>query len=505
MAGLRSGSASGGAGVRARAVGAATLLSLLAACAATAPAPPMRIALPPAYAQAAGVWRPAPPTQPAGAWWRVFGAPGLDRLEGQVASHNQSLAAQLAAYDQARAAVDQARAAYFPTLSLGASGTRSKSAGFSSIVPIPGRIANNFTTSATASWVPDLWGRVRLQVRAGEANAAADAATLRGTLLSLQSTLAGSYLQLRTVDAQIRLGHRTVAAYRRALQITENRYRAGVGTAADVAQARTQLLQAQTRLTDLGVTRVQLQNAIAVLVGRPSAQFALAATATLPDVPEIPPGIPAQLLQRRPDLLAAQARVEAANADIGVAQRAWFPSLTLSGQAGSQGARLADLFTAPSLFWSLGPTLAATVFDGGLRRAQLASSRAAYRQTVANYREAVLGALQQVEDNLAAQRILAHEARQQAEVVRAAETSLRLAENQYRAGTASYLNVITAQTAATAARDAALTLRNRRYAAAVALIEALGGGWTRDGQATPPPPPRAGSRAKEPSPGRVAR
>jgi NodT family efflux transporter outer membrane factor (OMF) lipoprotein len=194
-------------------------------------------------------------------------------------------------------------------------------------------------------------------------------------------------------------------------------------------------------------------------------------------VPDIPPGIPAQLLQRRPDLAAAQAQVAAANAQIGVAQTAWFPSLTLSAQAGSQATRIADLFSAPSLFWSLGPSLAATLFDGGLRRAQVASSQAAYRQTVANYRQDVLTALQQVEDNLAAQRILAQEAQQQVAVVQAAEVSLRLAENQYKAGTAPYLNVITAQTTATSARNAQLTLLNRRYAASVALIQALGGGW----------------------------
>ncbi|OZB70026.1 MAG: RND transporter, partial [Thiomonas sp. 14-64-326] len=276
---------------------------------------------------------------------------------------------------------------------------------------------------------------------------------------------------------QIVLAQNTVAAYQRALQITDNRYKAGVGTAADVASARTQLLQAQTSLTDLGVTRVQLQNAIAVLVGKPPAEFSLSASDTLPEVPAIPAGIPAQLLQRRPDLAAAQAQVQAANAQIGVAQTAWFPNLTLSAQGGSQAARIAELFSAPSLFWSIGPQLAATLFDGGLRRAQVQSSQAAYRQTVANYRQSVLTALQQVEDNLAAQRILAQEAQQQAEVVQAAEVSLRLAENQYKAGTAPYLNVITAQTTATSARNAQLTLLNRRYAASVALIQALGGGW----------------------------
>jgi NodT family efflux transporter outer membrane factor (OMF) lipoprotein len=247
-----------------------------------------------------------------------------------------------------------------------------------------------------------------------------------------------------------------------------------------VAQARTQLLQAQTSLTDLGVTRAQLQNAIAVLVGQAPAAFTLPDTGVLPAVPDIPAGIPAQLLQRRPDLAAAQAQVAAANAQIGVAQTAWFPNLTLSAQGGSQAGQLAGLFSAPSLFWSLGPQLAATLFDGGLRRAQVESSKAAYRQTVATYRQSVLTALQQVENNLAAQRILAQEAQQQAAVVEAAEVSLRLAQNQYKAGTAPYLNVITAQTTLTSARNAQLTLLNRRYAASVALIQALGGGWGED-------------------------
>ncbi|HVB49081.1 MAG TPA: efflux transporter outer membrane subunit, partial [Burkholderiales bacterium] len=341
----------------------------------------------------------------------------------------------------------------------------------------PGAMFNSVSASATASWEPDLWGRVRLQVQASQANAAASAATLRFTLLSLQTTLAQTYLQLRTVDVQVGLAQDTVAAYRRALQLTENRYRAGVDTAADVAQARTQLLQAQTSQTDFDVTRTQLQNALAVLVGKPPADFSLPATGVLPSVPAIPAGIPAQLLQRRPDLAAAQAQVEAANAQIGVAQTAWFPNLTLSAQVGSEATRLANLFSAPSLFWSLGPDLAATIFDGGLRRAQVASSEAAYRQTVANYRQDVLSALQQVEDNLAAQRILTREAQQQAEVVQAADVSLRLAENQYKAGTAPYLNVITAQNTATSARNAQLGLLNRRYAAAVSLIAALGGGW----------------------------
>jgi NodT family efflux transporter outer membrane factor (OMF) lipoprotein len=470
---------------------AVPLVLILAACAATPPEAPVKIALPASYAQAQSGWEPAQAmaAAPRGAWWSVFDDPVLAGLETQVAQHNQSLAAQLAAYEQAQAAVAQAQAAYYPAVTAGASANRARTAG-------NGAVGNSLSASLGASWEPDLWGKVRLQVQAGQATAAASAATLANTQLSLQSTLATSYLQLRTVDAQIVLAQNTVAAYQRALQITDNRYKAGVGTAADVASARTQLLQAQTSLTDLGVTRVQLQNAIAVLVGKPPAEFSLSASDTLPEVPAIPAGIPAQLLQRRPDLAAAQAQVQAANAQIGVAQTAWFPNLTLSAQGGSQAARIAELFSAPSLFWSIGPQLAATLFDGGLRRAQVQSSQAAYRQTVANYRQSVLTALQQVEDNLAAQRILAQEAQQQAEVVQAAEVSLRLAENQYKAGTAPYLNVITAQTTATSARNAQLTLLNRRYAASVALIQALGGGWGAGDTSAIGPLPAASAGAR---------
>lgn len=470
---------------------AVPLVLILAACAATPPEAPVKIVLPASYAQAQSGWEPAQAmaAAPRGAWWSVFDDPVLAGLETQVAQHNQSLAAQLAAYEQAQAALSQAQAAYYPAVNAGASANRARTAG-------NGAVGNSLSASLGASWEPDLWGKVRLQVQAGQATAAASAATLANTQLSLQSTLATSYLQLRTVDAQIVLAQNTVAAYQRALQITDNRYKAGVGTAADVASARTQLLQAQTSLTDLGVTRVQLQNAIAVLVGKPPAEFSLSASDTLPEVPAIPAGIPAQLLQRRPDLAAAQAQVQAANAQIGVAQTAWFPNLTLSAQGGSQAARIAELFSAPSLFWSIGPQLAATLFDGGLRRAQVQSSQAAYRQTVANYRQSVLTALQQVEDNLAAQRILAQEAQQQAEVVQAAEVSLRLAENQYKAGTAPYLNVITAQTTATSARNAQLTLLNRRYAASVALIQALGGGWGAANAPTIGPLPAASAASQ---------
>ena len=454
--------------------GAAAMLALLlGACSAQPPMPALRTAMPAAYAATSG-WRQAPPAASmpaAGQWWRAFGDTTLDRLEGELSRHNQSLAAQLAVYDQAQAALRQARAAYAPVVSAQANASRGAVAGASSSVD------DQVGAQLSASWEPDLWGRVRLQVEQGSAQLQASADTLRSTRLSLQASLAQSYLQLRVVDAQDRLAGQTVGAYARALQLTEQRLRAGVATAADVAQARTQLLQAQTSRTDLQVTRRQLLDAIAVLAGRPAPLFDLAAGQALPSLPRIPAGLPAQLLLRRPDLAAALQQVRAANAQIGISQRAWLPSLTLGASGGSQAATLAGLLRAPSLYWSLGPSLAATLFDGGLRSAQLASSRAAYRQAVANYRQDVLQAMQQVQDNLAAQRVLREEARQQAEVVQSARVSLRLALSQYKAGTVSYLNVITAQTTATAARNAVLALRQRRYAAAVSLIAALGGQW----------------------------
>ena len=450
--------------------------ALLAACAARPPMPAVHDRLPAAYAADAG-WRELGETSPMpadGAWWRVFGDPTLDRLELELGRHNQSLAAQLAVYEQAQAALAQARAAYAPVLQATAAAARSRSLPAQGAAP---SAQNQFSAGLQASWEPDLWGSVRLQVEQGRANLQASAETLRYTRLSLQASLATSYLQLRTVDAQARLADATVADYTRALQLTQGRYHAGVDTAADVAQARTQLLQARTARTDLRVTRVQLLDAIAVLAGRPAPGFAIAPSEELPAVPRIPAGVPAELLLRRPDLAAASQQVLAANAQVGIDQRAWLPAITLGASGGAQAATLAQLFSAPTLYWSLGPSLAATLFDGGLRDAKLQTARAAYRQTVAVYRQDVLQAMQQVQDNLYAQRILRQEAAQQDQVVQAAEVSLRLALSQYKAGTADYLGVITAQTTASNARNAVLSLRNRRYAAAVNLIAALGGSW----------------------------
>ncbi len=467
------------------------LALLLAACSAQPPMPALHTAMPATWGST-GSWAqaPAPVSMPVdGAWWKVFDDPELDRLQHALLLHNQSLAAQLAIHEQAQAALEQARAAEYPSLSTQVGGSRGAAAG----AGVGAR--NQVSAQLSASWEPDLWGRVRLQVEQGRAQLRASADTLRATRLSLQASLAQSYLQLRVVDAQSALAERTVRDYAQALQLTLHRLQGGVATDADVAQARTQLLQAQTARTDLEVTRKQLLDAIAVLSGAPAPRFALAAGQALPRLPRIPAGIPAQLLLRRPDLAAAQQQVQAANAQIGIAERAWLPALTLGASGGSQASALAGLLRAPSLYWSLGPSLAATLFDGGLRSAQLASSRAAYRQVVAQYRQAVLQAMQQVEDNLGAQRILRAEALQQAQLVQAAELSLRLVLSQYKAGTVSYLNVINAQTAATSARNGVLALRQRRYAAAVGLIAALGGAWS-DGRG----PGVADSSARPPGP-----
>lgn len=460
----------------------ALLSAALVACTTAPPKPPVPFDVPAQFAESPR-WTPLQPlaTAPQGAWWQVFNDPVLNELEPRVAAANQTLQAALAAYDQALALTNASRAQFYPTLGAGLSASRFKGGSGSAA----NNNANNFSTGPgnsvsadlTASWVPDVWGQVRQQVAANAAAAQASAATVRATQLSLQATLAQTYVQLRVTDAQIHLAEQTVADYAKALQQTGNRYRAGVVSAADVAQARTQWLGARVTRSDLEVTRAQQQHALAVLVGVAPSQLQIPASTAVPAVVAIPAGLPAQVLQRRPDVAAAAAKVAEANAQIGVARTAWLPNINLSAQAGVRGTRWADLFNAPNLFWSLGPALTATLFDGGARRAQLASATANYRQTVANYRQSVLTAFQQTEDNLVAQRVLADEAALQRQTVEAAASAQRLAENQYRAGTVPYLNVLSAQTTANAARSAELGLLGRRLTASVLLIEALGGAW----------------------------
>jgi NodT family efflux transporter outer membrane factor (OMF) lipoprotein len=330
------------------------------------------------------------------------------------------------------------------------------------------------------SWDIDVWGRIRRNVEGNRANAQASAGDLEATQLLFQSELAQDYYLLRTLDAQRALLDAAITAFQTSLQLTRNRYAGGVASAADVAQAETQLKTTQAQATDLGVQRAQLDHAIAILIGRPPAAFEIT-VAPLPETPPaIPVGLPSELLERRPDVAAAERRVAAANAQIGVAVAAYYPTVTLSASAGFESGSIAKWLMWPSRFFSVGPAVTETVFDGGLRGAQTASARAAYDGSVAVYRETVLGAFQDVEDNLAALRILETEAREQDEAVRAAERSLALTTNQYRAGIVSYLNVVIAQTAALTSEQTAVGIRGRRLNASVLLIKALGGGWSVD-------------------------
>lgn len=434
----------------------------LAGCAAVGPAYVRpQIEAPAQYKELDG-WRRAQPadTLPRGSWWSVFGDAGLDRLIAEVDLSNQNLRAAEARYREARALADQARAGLFPTVGANASAARSKGA------------SSSYNAALNASWEPDLWGGVRRSVEAGNAGAQAAAIDIEAVHLSTIATLAQDYYSLRIADGTAQLLRDTVAAYERTLELTRGRYAAGVAGRADVVQAELQLKTAQAQLVDVGVGRAQLEHAIALLVGKPPADFAIEAVSLDVKVPEIPAGVPSTLLERRPDIAEAERNVAAANARIGVAQAAFYPSLTLSGSAG-----LAGLLSAPTRVWSLGAAFAQVLFDGGLRKAQKAQAVAAYDEQVATYRQTALTAFQEVEDNLAALRILGEEARLQEDVVRSAQESLELTTNQYKSGVVSYLNVITAQTTLLQNEVTALNLTGRRLTATAGLVKALGGGW----------------------------
>jgi len=327
------------------------------------------------------------------------------------------------------------------------------------------------------SWELDLWGRIRRTVESNQASAQASAGDLESARLSFQAELAQDYFQLRTVDAQKQLLDATVAAFEQSLELTKNQYASGVASEADVVQAETQLKTTQAQAIDVGVQRAQLEHAIALLIGKPASNFSLPAAPLTATPPPIPIGVPSELLERRPDIAAAERRVAAANAEIGVALAAFYPTLTLSATSGFESSSLSQWFTAPSRFWSVGPSISQTVFDGGLRRAQTDFARAGYDASVGTYRQTVLTAFQAVEDNLAALRILEQEAQVQDEAVQGAQKSVTLTTNQYKAGTVSYFNVITAQTIALTDETTAVQIRGRRMSAAVLLIQAVGGGW----------------------------
>lgn len=482
---------------RALATGVSTACLLLAACAVGPDYVRPALATPAAYKEAAdegqgdATWTRARPADdvPRGSWWKVFDDPVLDELEAQAEAANQTLAQAQAQYRQSQAILAGARAGFWPTLAGNASRTRSGRYGTDasgSSHPVVSHQLN-----LTASWEPDLWGSVRRSVEQSRAGAQAGAALLASTRLSVQAGLAQAYFQLRTADAQQRLLDDTVDSLKRSLTLTENQYRAGVAARGDVVQAQAQLSSAQAQAIDIGISRAQLEHAIAVMVGKAPADFSIPVRPLTLQPPAIPAGVPSQLLERRPDVAVAERQAAAANAAIGIAESAWFPSLNLAGNGGFQNASLAHWLSAPSRFWSLGPALAATLFDGGARRARTAQARASYDAAVANYRQVALAALQEVEDQLVALRLLEQEAAVQADAVASAEASLRIATNQYRAGLVSYLNVASAQSAASSAQRSALALRGQRMVDTVALIKALGGGWETPAVTEDPPGRRA--------------
>ena len=455
-------------------------LTLLAGCASAPPYQRPAIALPAQFKQAttaaqdAGIWRPVQPQDaPAPeAWWRLYADPDLDRLQQQAASANPGIAQAVARLRAAQAAVAGSRAGLLPSLGASGTATRARSATGSG-----GGTNNSYSLGLNASWELDLWGRLSGAVDASQAQAQASSADLAAAHLSLQASLAQAYFALRTAEAQQRLLQESLAAYEQSWQLTRNRERAGVASSADVAQAEAQYKSTQAQLIEAGTSRAQLEHALAALLGLAPAAFDLPATGLLPAPPLVPAELPAKLLRRRPDIAAAERRVAAANADLGVARTAYFPALTLSGAAGYRGARLSDLVSAPQLFWSLGPALAATLFDGGARDASVESARAALDLATAGYRQSVLTALQEVEDNLAAATSLAQQQQVQTEAVAAAQRALDVVSNQYRAGTVAYLNVLSAQTTGLAARRSLIDVQGRRLVAVNTLLKNVAGRW----------------------------
>ncbi|MBF0551189.1 MAG: efflux transporter outer membrane subunit [Deltaproteobacteria bacterium] len=438
-----------------------------------------KAAAPIAYKESEG-WKVAQPRDHLirGAWWEIFNDPQLNALEEQVNISNQNLAAAEAQFRQARALVQSARSAFFPQVTAGAAATRTRrslnTAGGSNISAGPD---TDLMLPGNVSWELDVWGRVRRAVESSQASAQASAADLEATRLSLQAELAQDYFSLRALDAQKRLYDETITAYQKFLQMTKNRYEKGVASKADVLQAETQLKSTQAQAIDVGVGRAQMEHAIALLMGKPASDVSIpvAPLATIP--PPIPTGVPSELLERRPDIAAAERRAAAANAQIGVAEAAFYPKITLSGSGGFESSNLSNWLSWPSSFWSVGSALAATLFDGGSRQALSDQARAAYDANVAAYRQTVLTGFQEVEDNLAALRILEEEGRVQNEAVKAAEQSVTVSTNQYKAGTISYLEVLVIQQIALTNARAAINILGRRMTAGVLLIKALGGGW----------------------------
>jgi len=471
--------------------------------------PPLAVSnTPPTFKEAEG-WKAATPADAAarGPWWEAFHDPILNELEERVAISNQSVAQAVANYEEARQLARSDRTGFLPTLGVTGSAQRSKqptghtiststastttstsgtsssttstaSSGSTSTGSSTGGTSNNFTAALQASWEPDIWGKVSRTVELDVATAQADAADLAALRLSTQSTLAQDYIQIRALDEKIRLLANAVKDYSRTLMISKNKYAVGVAARSDVISAQSELDSTRAQLVDVGVQRAQLEHAIAVLTGRLPADLALEPQpAFTMQLPSIPAQLPSALLERRPDVAQSERSVAAANAKVGVQTAAYFPTLSLTGEGGFEGEPLHQLFSAPFRFWSLGGSVADSIIDWGARHDQVLAARAAYNGTVAAYRQTVLTAFEQVEDNLSGLRILAQEAEIEDAAVSEAAEAARITLNEYNAGTVDYTTVVTAQVAELTNRESALTIRQSRLLDSVLLIAALGGGW----------------------------
>jgi NodT family efflux transporter outer membrane factor (OMF) lipoprotein len=430
-----------------------------------------------------GPWTQARPADrlPRDSWWTLYDNAELDELEGRLLAGNPTLAAAVANYAQAKALSDQARAGLFPTLGLNASAERTHNS-VNAPVANAGRYYDDYIVGGSVSYELDLWGQIRNEVRAGEANAAASAADLENARLSLIAQLVEDYVQLRSLDQQSAILEDTVQAYSRALSLTEQRHDAGIAPGLDLAQAQTQLDSARSQASQILVQRALMEHAIAALIGVSASTFSLKPAIVHIDLPQVPTGLPSTLLERRPDVAAAERRMIAANAEIGVARAAYFPSLTLNAQGGFQSTSVSNLLSAPSSFWALGPNALLSIFDGGLRRAQVAQARALFDASAANYRSTAVSAFQQVEDSLAGLNHYHDAALEETAAVESAQRTLNLSMALYKQGATDYLTVVTSQTALLQAQLQALNLETLQLLASVDLVRALGGGWEDSAQ-----------------------
>ncbi|CAG9267498.1 efflux transporter outer membrane subunit [Paraburkholderia unamae] len=435
----------------------------------------------PTHFKEAGDWQTAQPSDhmPRDGWWRTFDDPVLNQLEPQVAKANPDIAAALARHDEADALVAQARSALLPTIGAEANVSRVRQ---SALRPLRGsgqpNVYDSNTLDVGIGYDLDLWGKVRNEVKAGEASSTASEADIASLQLSLQAKLATTWFDLLGLDQQSKLLDDTIAAYRHALELTESRHRGGIASSLDVSRAQTQLASAQAAADDVSARRALYEHAIATLVGVPASQFNVAPDTLRPHLPNLPAGLPSALLQRRPDIAAAERRVAAANAQIGVAKAAYFPDLSLGLDGGFQSDTFSPWIVAPNEMWSIGPTLMMTIFDGGRRTAIVHGAQAKLAENGAQYKATVLNAFQQVEDNLALLHHLGDEAQREDEALTAAQSTLTLSMSRYRDGVVSYLDVVTAQTTELSTQIASLELDTRRLDATVGLIQAIGGGWS---------------------------